>query len=486
MSRLRVLFVTSEIHPLIKTGGLADVSASLPVALRELDVDVRVLIPGYRQVLEGGSFRCAVKSVRLLAATTPARILQGRLADSDVPLYVLDQPELFDREGGPYGDVTGKDWADNALRFGSLSRLAADIASEHSPLRWRADLLHCNDWQTGLGAAYAKLDVDSNAATVMSVHNIAFPGNFSADVCTDLELPPASFSLHGLEFYGALSFLKAGLYYADQLTTVSPTYARELQTPDFGGGFDGLLRARSADLTGILNGVDARFWNPATDPHIAKTYDADSLESKAANKSALQRESGLAQSPSVPLFGMISRMTSQKGGDLVLGAIRRLMDSNAQFVVLGTGETILERAFQDLAGEFPHNVRVTVGYDESLAHKIEAGADVFLMPSRFEPCGLNQMYSMLYGTLPVVRSTGGLADSVRALGDVDQPTGFSFANADLESLEHAMKEALTVYADPTRWRQMQRAAMIEDFSWHKSARAYRDVYTQSMSPVSNR
>jgi len=480
------LFVTSEVHPLVKTGGLADVSASLPVALRELGVDIRVLVPGYRQVLQGMPLRCARRDVPLLQATEAAKIVHGRLPESDLPVYVLDQPALYDREGGPYGAPDGTNWTDNALRFASLGKLAADIASEHSPLRWRADVLHCNDWQSGLGAAYAKLRSSASAATVMSVHNIAFAGNFSAHVLPRLELPEASFSMHGLEFHGALSFLKAGLYYADRLTTVSPTYAKELQTPDYGGGFDGLLTARNEDLTGILNGVDTNVWNPANDPYIARPYSANQLEDKAANKRALQHESGLVPSPRAPLFGMVSRMTNQKGSDLAIAAISRLMDTGAQFVVLGAGEHSLERDFEALARENPTRIKVTVGYDESLAHKIEAGADVFLMPSRFEPCGLNQMYSMLYGTLPVVRTTGGLADSVLAAGRSAQPTGFSFDNADVDSLVNAMRDALSVYAVKPRWKQMQRTAMSQDFGWTKSARAYLDVYTQSMRPVSNR
>ena len=486
MNPLRVLFVTSEIHPLVKTGGLADVSAALPAALRELDIDIRVLVPGYRQVIEQLDVRCLRRSVSLLNATEPARLLQGRLGAGDLPIYVLDQPSLFDREGGPYGDAQGRDWPDNALRFGALGRAAAEIASARSPLRWRANLIHGNDWQSGLAVAYAKLRESLQPKVVFSVHNIAFAGKFDLAHHDELELPEESLSMQGVEFYGALSFLKAGLYYADRLTTVSPTYANELQTDEYGGGFDGLLRARSSVLTGILNGVDEHYWNPATDAYLSHPYDASNLDEKQHNKRVLQRTCGLEPLDNVPLFGMVSRMTAQKGGDLAIGAIERLLGGGAQFIVLGTGDAKLEQSFERLSRRHPTQVNVTLGYDEALAHRIEAGADLFLMPSRFEPCGLNQMYSMLYATLPVVRATGGLADSVTDSTNPDDATGFSFDSPDVPSLTQCMQRAMSVYADKPIWRRMQLNAMRQDFSWKTSARAYQKVYTQAMRPVSNR
>jgi len=476
---MRVLFATSEAAPLVKTGGLADVSGALPAALRKLGVDARLLLPAYRAIraeLSDARSRGVVPAVGGLPA---AQLLEGRAA-SGVPVYLLDCPPLYDRDGGPYQDAAGTDWFDNAQRFGLLSRAAALLGCASSPLKWRPHVVHCNDWQTGLAPAYLRYAPDAIAASLITIHNLAFQGIFSAALLPLLGLPPASFSIDGLEFYGNLSFLKAALSYADAITTVSPTYAREIQSAPLGFGLQGLLAHRSAALTGILNGIDTDAWNPARDPHIAATYGSDSLERKRANKDALQRELSLESAPDVPLAGMVSRFTDQKGIDLVIEAAARILRLPAQLVLVGTGAADTEEAVRAIAARFPGRAATFVGFDEALAHRVEAGADVFLMPSRFEPCGMNQMYSQRYGTPPVVRATGGLVDSVvdctpesLAAGEA---TGFVFAPATGLALLDAVERAATIYRDPRAWRALQANGMARDFSWRASAERYAAIY----------
>ncbi|MGE5639374.1 MAG: glycogen synthase GlgA [Clostridia bacterium] len=456
-----VLFATSECVPLAKTGGLADVSAALPAALRKAGVDVRVLLPGYRGVLRGVPTRLAG---HVAALGLEARLLEGEL-ESGVPLLVLDCPALYDRPGGPYQDERGKDWPDNALRFGLLSRAAALLAGHASPLDWRPNVLHCNDWQTALAAVYCR-EQGSPVASVLTIHNLAFQGNFDAALLGALELAPRLFGIEGLEFYGRLSFLKGGLMTADALTTVSPTYAREIRMPAFGCGMDGILRHRADALSGILNGVDTSVWDPTTDPFLAATYSSRDLSSKRRNKREFQREMGLAVDDDVPLFAAVGRMTQQKGTDLILEAAPELLKLG-QLALVGTGERELEEAAKRLSAAHPRRAGVRIGFSERLAHLLEAGADIFLMPSRYEPCGLNQMYSQRYGTPPIARATGGLADTVE-----DGKTGFLFD----EGLAAAARRAAAAYRDPTRWRTMQRAGMARDFSWEAAARRYADLY----------
>jgi starch synthase len=459
---MRVLFATPECAPLTKTGGLGDVSAALPAALRAQGHEVRVLLPAYAG----------------LPVPPPERTYTLRLLDLDVriletsELLLVDCPPLYERPGGPYQDGEGRDWPDNALRFAMLSRAAALLAGSASPLEWRPEVLHCNDWPTALAPVYLHAE-RGKAPSVLTVHNLAFQGLFDPRLMPRLELPAAAFSVEGLEFYGKLSFLKGGLVYADAITTVSATYAREIQTPELGCGLDGVLRERTSVLRGIVNGIDAAAWDPTADEALPERYSSGSLERKAANKRALQRRLGLAEDPAVPLLGAVCRFTEQKGVDLIAAAGPGIAALPAQLCLLGKGERELEQALLDLAGLNPGRIALQIGFDETLAHLIEAGADAFLMPSRFEPCGLNQMYSQRYGTPPIARATGGLTDTI-----VDGETGFLFERADAGELLGAVRRAVEVYRDPRRWREMQRRGMARDFSWAIPARRYGDLYAQ--------
>ena len=482
---MRILFVTSEIDPLVKTGGLADVSATLPRALRTLGVDVRILIPGYPSVLDGLSLETLAEGVALLPGQSPGRLLAGTLPHGQVPVFVLDCPHWYQRDGGPYQDNQGLDWPDNAQRFGALSRAGALLASDATPIAWLPDVIHCNDWQSGLAPAYLAFHQGARARALVSVHNIAFAGRFPPTLVPALGLPAQGFSLHGFEYFGDLSFLKAALYYADHITTVSPRYALEIQTEAYGGGFHGLLTARREALTGILNGIDTERWDPATDAHLARRYGASRLHLKRFNKAALQARTGLVANPDVPLLGFIGRLTHQKGVDLLPEALRALGEQAFQLIVLGAGDRVLEARLRTLENEYPRQIAVSFGFDESLAHQIEAGADVFLMPSRFEPCGLNQMYSMRYGTPPVARHTGGLADTITDASAASlregTATGFLFDEPEPLALASCIQRALDMIVNKRAWRRLQRAGMEQDFSWEASASTYRTLYRQLLS-----
>ena len=479
---LKVLFVTPEIHPLIKTGGLADVSGALPAALRAIKVDVRALIPGYTQILSTLKNKRQIARIADIPGLGEVRLFSAKMPESNVPLIIVDYPAYYARVGGPYVDKNGLEWPDNALRFGLLSRIAALLGSEASPLDWAPDIVHCNDWQSGLTPAYLHFTHGRRAASVMTIHNLAYQGIFPPESVAQLSLPPESFSMHGVEYYGNLSFLKAGLFYADHLTTVSPTYAQEIQSEALGFGLQGLLRERKTHLTGILNGVDTEHWNPAGDTFLAKTYSSTRLAGKKANKEALQRRFNLPVSPDIPLLGVVSRITHQKGLDLLLGIASLITAEPAQIIILGTGEPILEKALLALSRKHPHHFHAVIGFDEGLSHLIEAGSDIFLMPSRFEPCGLNQMYSMLYGTPPVVTATGGLADTVTDLTPDSlkngSATGFVFKELTAENLLLTVKRAITTYHNKKVWRQLQLNGMRRDFGWELSAKAYLALYTQ--------
>jgi len=476
-----VLFVSPECAPLAKTGGLGDVSAALPAALREIGVDARVLLPGYPAALAAA--RTAPGSARISAfePALEARLLETHLPGG-VPLVLLDCPSLFDRSGGPYQDDSGEDWPDNALRFGLLSKAAALLGSGASPLGWRPDVVHCNDWPAGLAAAYLHFSSAPRAACVFTIHNLSFQGNFDAAWVAKLDLPPSSLAMEGLEFHGGMSFLKAGLFYAEAITTVSPGYAGEIQTPERGCGMDGLLHLRRGSLSGIRNGIDTRIWNPATDPLIAARYGPDTLEQKSLNKAALQRWAGLRVDAEIPLLGLVSRLTHQKGIDLLVEAAPRIVRQPSQLVILGAGERRLEDAARTLAARHPDSVAAVVGFDEDLAHLIEAGADVFLMPSRFEPCGMNQMYSQRYGTPPVAHATGGLVDTVvdcePATLANGSATGFLFREPTAAALLAAVERAIALYRGRRGWRILQRNAMARDFGWAGAARHYARIYAR--------
>lgn len=476
---MRVLFVTSEVAPLVKTGGLADVSAALPAALRRLGDDVRVLMPGYPQVLR------ALEAFRVEAFFTGVtgfpdfRLFTSTLSDG-VPLWVIDCPGLYQRDGGIYQDSKGKDWPDNALRFGLLSKVAAILGGEDSPIDWHPDVVHCNDWQTGLTPAYMHFS-PGGAPTVMTVHNLAFQGVFPPETVAELELPEISFHPYGLEYYGYMSFLKAGLFYANHITTVSPTYALEIQSEALGFGMQGLLQDKQYHLTGILNGIDDREWNPATDEALAHPYSIERMAGKADNKHALQKRMGLDVNPDVPLFGLVSRFTHQKGVDVVLEIAPQLIAAHAQLVLLGSGDATMQADALALAKNYPGQVATMVGFDEGLSHLIEAGADIFLMPSRFEPCGLNQMYSQRYGTPPIVHATGGLVDSVvdssKETLASGEASGFVFHSMSPSALLTCIQRALTKYHNKKVWTQLQLNGMKKDFAWLKSAEKYREIYS---------
>lgn len=473
----KILFVTSEAYPLMKTGGLGDVSASLPHALLGLGHDVRILMPAY-----AGAVPRAGRLSRIATLDTaygPVGLLEGSLPNNQTPLWLIYCPVLFDRPGNPYLGPDGQPWHDNADRFALLSQVAAQIARGAESLDWVPDLVHCNDWQTGLTPALLA-DAPRRPATLFTVHNLAYQGLFSYSTFVALGLPERLWHYTALEFHGQLSFIKGGLAFADQLTTVSPTYAEEIQTPQFGFGLDGLLRHRTDALQGILNGIDAEEWDPARDPHLSSAYSARRLTAKQPNKATLQHELGLAPAPRTPLIAFIGRLVEQKGVDLILDALPQLMTLDLQLVLLGTGEPELEDALRAWAARQPEKIAVNIGYDEGLAHRIEGGADMFLMPSRFEPCGLNQMYSLRYGTVPIVRRTGGLADAVvdatleaRAAGTAN---GILFDRPSVPDLMQGVRRAVALYSDPRTWRALQLAGMRTDFSWQRSARAYAALY----------
>ncbi len=472
---MKVLFVTSEVYPLIKTGGLADVSGALPAALQALGQDVRLLIPGYTEVLDKLEDKRLLATFPVFPGQPEVRLLGATMPESGVPVYVLDVPQYFCRVAGPYQYELGGDWPDNAMRFGMLSKVAALLGSKASPVSWQADIVHCNDWQTGLAPAYLNMTPGLHAKPVMTVHNIVFQGNFNPEWLEPLNLPQSCFDMHGVEFHGHLSFLKAGLHYADRIVTVSPTYAREIQTTEMGYGMQGLLAVRNGDVSGILNGIDEEEWNPAADKFLPAHYDKSDLAPKAACKLALQQSLGLEANEKVPLLGVVSRLTYQKGLDLLLECMPKILDGGAQLVVLGSGELDLEQRYRQLAQRYSGRVSVNVRFDESLSHQIMAGADIFLMPSRFEPCGLNQMYGMRYGTPPLVRRTGGLADSVID-AKAAKGTGFIFDAADSASLYRSVVRAIEFYRNDKKFRRIQLNGMRSDFGWRNSAQRYLDLY----------
>ena len=478
MPELKVLFATPEAAPLIKTGGLGDVSGALPAALRGIGVDVRVLVPGYRQVIAQLGRHKAVATFDNLPGFPSSRLLSGTMAN-DVPLLVLDCPVLFQRAGGPYQDAAGHDWPDNALRFGLLSRIAAVLGGSVSPLKWHPDLVHCNDWQTGLTPAYLRF-AQGSAPSIITIHNMAFQGNFAPATVQALHLPPSCFGINGVEFYGHLSFLKAGLFYADHITTVSPNYAQEIQQAALGFGMQGLLATRRDNLTGILNGIDTGEWNPATDKHIAGKYGIGRMTGKAADKKFLQGKLGLNIEPNVPLLGVVSRFTHQKGVDLILEIAPRLAGLPVQLAILGGGEAQMQQVASALSSRYRGKIGAQIGFSEELAHQIEAGADMFIMPSRFEPCGLNQLYSQRYGTPPIVHATGGLVDSVvnctaETLRN-GTASGFVFSGMTAGNLFAAIQRAVDLYHDQRKWNILRKNCMAKNFGWESSAEVYRSIY----------
>ncbi len=465
----KILSVTSECAPLIKTGGLADVAGALPLALADLGCDMRTILPGYRAIMDRlGKTKQAAGFKDLFGG--PAKLLSCCV--QGLELFVLDAPHLFDRDGGIYVDATGQDWPDNPERFAALCRAAAEIAK--GAAGWKPDVVHGHDWQAGLTPEYMQ-KLGTDVPFVFTVHNIAFHGNCAADRLDRLELDPNRFTVDHFEFWGQISALKAGLMGASKINTVSRTYAEELLTPAFGMGMDGVLHNRKSDLIGIVNGIDDATWNPATDPNI-KPYTTP--RGKAANKKALQKLFELGPSDG-PLFVLVSRLTDQKGIDLLLEALPELLSQGGQLALLGSGDPRLEVALLEAAAQ-NNNVGVKIGYDEALSHKLVAGGDVILVPSRFEPCGLTQLYGLRYGTLPLVALTGGLADTVinasPAALSKGVATGVQFFPVTAAALSNAITHMHGLYRTPKTWQAMQRNAMKQQVGWEHSATAYRDIY----------
>jgi starch synthase len=473
---IAALSVASEIYPLIKTGGLADVVGALPAALKAHGIATRTLVPGYPDLLAGLD---AAQPVHAFAALLggPARLLAARKADLD--LFVLDAPQLYARAGDPYVGPDGKEWPDNAFRFAALAKVAAAIGQGLVPA-FAPDIVHAHDWQASLAPAYLHYSGRPRPATIVTVHNLAFQGQFPRDLLGALDLPPEAFAMDGVEYYGAIGYLKAGLQLADRLTTVSPTYAIEIQGPEAGMGLDGLLRARSRHLTGILNGIDEAVWNPATDARIAATYGAGTLAARAPNKQALQERFRLQPEPQTFLIGVISRLSWQKGLDLILETLPVLLAEGIQLALLGSGEAHLEAGFRAAAQSHPGQVGVVIGYDEDLAHLVQAAADALLVPSRFEPCGLTQLCALRYGAVPVVARVGGLADTIVDANEMaiasGVATGVQFAPVTGDMLAAALRRTHALFRDATVWRDLQTNGMTTDVSWRNPAHHYADLY----------
>ena len=478
MSRIRVLSVASEIYPIVKTGGLADVVGALPTALKAEGIEMVTLVPGYPAVMKALETAEEVLH-RFDFHGGPARVLSGRSTGLD--LLVLDAPHLFARPGNPYLSPDGVDWPDNGIRFAALGRIAADIGLGSIP-SFVPDVVHAHDWQAGLTHAYLQYSGRPRPGTVMTVHNLAYQGQFPREMLSQIGLPPESFTVDGVEYYGSIGFLKAGLRFADHITTVSPTYATEIQQPQEGMGLDGLLRGRSDVLSGILNGIDTSVWNPATDPHIASPFDAKRLEKRALNKAALQQRLGLRVASEAFLLGVISRMSWQKGLDLLLESLPIILNALVQIAVLGNGDPDLQSGYGSAAKANPEQIGVFIGYDEGLAHLIQAGADALVVPSRFEPCGLTQLCALRYGAVPIVSRVGGLADTVV---DVDEPgsshaaaTGVKFGPVTSENLSNAISRAHALYRKSSAWQGIQQNCMAVDVSWRNRANSYADLYRQ--------
>jgi starch synthase len=468
----------------MKTGGLADVAGSLPAALCAQGHDCRLIIPGYPKAISHCRNLQMMAEMRLPGCAEPVRLLRASAGTRDTTVYLVDAPQYFDRPGSPYLALDGFTWPDNADRFGLFCRAVVEVAMDRCGLEWKPDIVHNNDWQTGLVAPLL-LELPDRPATVFTIHNLAYQGVFDRQTFDRLRLPEGLWNLDGLEFYGQMSFIKGGIAYSDQINTVSPTYAQETRTAKYGSGLHGLLRHRKRHYRGILNGIDYELWNPQQDPYIAKAYSVERFADKQVNKLALQRQFGLPENPQIQLFGYIGRLVEQKGVDLILQVLPGILDAGAQIVFLGSGNTELERVLEKLSTKYHSRVGVFIGYDEGLSHRIEAGCDCFLMPSRFEPCGLNQMYSLRYGTVPIVHRTGGLADTVvnvttNTLAN-GSATGFVFDEPNGESLWRAVERAIDFYHRPdVTWQILATTGMQQDFSWKVSASRYTDLYQDAL------
>lgn len=482
---IRVLHAAAEWFPLVKTGGLADVTAALPVAQRALGIDSRLLLPGFpalREALEG---RRVVAQLGPAFGAARVTLLLGRLPNCPVPAYLIDAPWLYARAGNPYLGPEGTEWPDNPARFALLGWVAAQMAEGELDPDWSAQVVHAHDWHAALAPVYlgahgASGTSQRRARSVLTIHNLAFQGRFPLDRFDELSLPGWMLSLRGIEFHGDIRFLKGGLLFADRITTVSPTYAREILTPAEGQQLESVLQHRSADLSGIVNGIDETVWNPVTDRVIAARFDARDLSGKLACKRALQIETGLQRSDDAPLMAVVSRLSHQKGLDLLLSCAPHWLQAGGQIALLGSGDGTLEADWMQAAREHPDRISVHIGYDEPRAHRVVAGADLIGVPSRFEPCGLTQLYGLRYGTLPLVHRVGGLADTVVDADDAaikaDRATGFGFTGAHQDALIDAMNRALALWPKRPTWERVMRRAMAQESSWIEPATRYGELY----------
>ncbi|MET0047874.1 MAG: glycogen synthase GlgA [Sedimenticola sp.] len=487
---LKVLFASSEAQPFIKTGGLADVAGSLPDALTHFGHDVRLILPAYPEAVEKAVPLKLAATLKIPGCIQPVQVFEGK-AGERVTLYLVDAPGIFDRPGNPYVDPNGNDWPDNPQRFALFCRVITAIALDLAGLNWRPDMVHCNDWQTGLVPALLANEWN-RPATLFTIHNMAYQGVYDRTVYDQLALPEELWSYDGLEYHDNFSFLKGGIAFSDWVNTVSPTYASEILSHEFGYGLEGLLSHRTDRLAGVLNGIDYDVWDPASDPNIAQPYDSTTFSLKTTNKLKLQKEMGLPEDENALLFGHIGRLVSQKGVDLIIDVLPGLMHKdNVQVVILGSGDPDLERQVQIEAERHPEKAAAYIGYDEALAHRIEAGCDCFLMPSRFEPCGLNQLYSLRYGTVPIVHRTGGLADTVVDINSntlLDgSATGFVFDTPDGHALWNCIERVCEFRKRPgIWWDKLATTGMKQDFSWDASALHYQDLYRQAIdNPAPN-
>lgn len=479
----KILFASSEVYPLIKTGGLADVSAALPIAIKEKRHDVRIIMPAYKDVIERLENPKKVSQLTLPGVIGTIDLLEEKLPGTNIPVYLVDYSAAFDRIGNPYVGSDGLPWPDNAERFSLFCKVIAELALNRAQLDWQPDLLHCNDWQTALAPALFRNE-DTRPATVFTIHNLAYQGNFPHATFSVLGLDPELWSPELLEFHNQMSFIKGGIIFANQVNTVSPAYAKEIQTEDFGCGLDGLLTHHSNKLSGILNGIDTKTWDPAGDSYLSENYDLTTIESKKSNKSALQNEFKLDNDPSMLLLGFIGRLVEQKGIDFIIKLIPQLINLPVQLVILGTGNQQFERELQALADNHPNQIGCKIGYSEALSHQIEAGSDVFLMPSRFEPCGLNQMYSLRYGTVPIVNNVGGLSDTVTNLNrknsNLKKACGFVMKDTSGDALYDEIVRAVNSFQNTDTWSSLVTNGMKKDFSWKRSANEYVKLYKRAI------
>ncbi len=477
----KILYVASEVYPLIKTGGLGDVAGSLPIALTKQACDVRIVLPCYANI------RSKFKKIKSLTTFQlkgkEINILEAILPGSRVKCWLVDYAPYFDRSGTPYSDINGIDWPDNAFRFDLLCEVSVMLACNQLELNWYANVVHCNDWQTGLIPVYLQ-QYSIRPACVFTIHNLAYQGLFPKTVFEQLKLDKSLWSFEGLEFYGQLSFMKGGLVFADEVNTVSPRYAEEITSKKYGHGLDGLLRYRKNNLSGILNGIDTKIWHPWKDSMLYMNYNANNLDKKHSNKIAVQSMFNFPKNKNTFLLGMVSRIVEQKGFKEIIAALPKLSNLNIQVIILGCGDRSYEQQLTKLANKYPKLIAVKIGYSENIAHMITAGADAYLMPSTFEPCGLSQLYALRYGTIPIVRNVGGLTDSVNDYNsknkNIKRATGIVIRDEQSEDLMQAIKRCREAYLDKKSWHKLQRNGMHQDFSWRVSAEKYLDLYSKAM------